>query len=72
MGKVWLFLWPSQYERRQIMARQPNFVTGDWVTYEGMMGKIIKVWTTNPNNIKYTVKFNDGNRVLREGALRRT
>lgn len=54
------------------MARQPNFVRGDWVTYDGMMGKIIKVWTTDPNNIKYTVKFNDGNRVLREGALRRT
>lgn len=51
--------------------RQPNFSVGDNVKWGNKVGEVDKVWTIDPSNFKYTVKFSDGKRVLEEGKLKR-
>lgn len=49
--------------------RKPAFQKGSKVRYLGMLGKVEKVWTIRPDEFKYTVKFKDGKRVLKEKDL---
>lgn len=51
--------------------RQPNFRVGQKVEYMKEIGRVVKVWTINPSNYRYTVKFRYRTEVLDEGKLKR-
>lgn len=47
----------------------PKHKVGQRVQYDGNTGTIRKVWTTNPETVRYTVDFGFGTLVLQENQV---
>jgi hypothetical protein len=51
--------------------RQPNFIVGDKVRYDGYIGVIEKINTIGPSKYSYKVKLPHNTVIVAEGKLRR-
>lgn len=50
---------------------KPKYKVGQRVKYEKDTGIIRKVWTTDPNMVKYTVDFAFGTHILNENQVKK-
>ncbi|QQO39857.1 hypothetical protein SEA_BELFORT_204 [Streptomyces phage Belfort] len=48
---------------------EPKYKVGQRVRYDNRTGIIRKVWTTDPNETKYTVDFLPGKHILTETQI---